>query len=479
MRRRTFLTGTLLGTAIAAVPALASANSARIAAAEAATVTVGSLAELQKAIDRAVPGDRIVLADGTYTVPSAGIAVSGRNGTTSAPITIVAESRGGVVLQGARSFVFADSSNIVISGFALRQSTTLEIPASCPRIRLTRNDLRFADVTGLDWVLVRGDDAKIDRNHFHDKTTQGIFLVVDGPGATAMAQRLTVLRNHFSDHGYGGENGGEPIRLGVSARALSSANAVVEYNLFERCDGDPETISVKSSDNTVRYNTVRDSRGGIVLRHGNRTTVAGNHLLGGGEGVRLYGNDHLVVNNYFGALTGRALVVGSGTTRDHHTGETTDERRGNDACDRAVIAHNTFVGNARTLSGESRTYAPSDVVVADNILVAASGTLVDLPQGTGFLWQGNILWGAAADGTLPNAGYRRIDPKLRPDTDGVQRLTAGSPAIDTATLTSPAVTEDLDGHVRTGARDVGADEYSTAAPVRRPLTPADVGPNAA
>ncbi|MFG3349883.1 chondroitinase-B domain-containing protein [Streptomyces sp. NPDC048018] len=479
MRRRTFLTGTLLGTALAAVPSLASANSARTAAAEAGTVTVGSLAELQKAIDRALPGDRIVLADGTYTVPTAGITVSGRNGTPAAPITIVAASRGGAVLQGARSFVFADSSNIVVSGFALRQSTTLEIPASCPRIRLTRNDLRFADVSGLDWVLVRGDDAKIDRNRFHDKTTQGIFLVVDGPGSTAMAQRLTVLRNHFSDHSYGGENGGEPIRLGVSARALSSANAVVEYNLFERCDGDPETVSVKSSDNTVRYNTVRDSRGGIVLRHGNRSTVAANHLIGGGEGVRLYGNDHLVVNNYFGALTGRALVVGSGTTRDHHSGETADERRGNDACDRAVIAHNTFVGNARTLSGESRAYAPSDVVVADNILVGGSGTLVDLPQGTGFLWQGNILWGTAADGTLPNAGYRRVDPQLRLDTDGVHRLTAGSPAIDAATRTAPAVAEDLDGHVRSGARDIGADEYSTAAPLRRPLTPVDVGPDAA
>ncbi|MER7521217.1 polysaccharide lyase 6 family protein [Streptomyces sp. NPDC126499] len=473
MRRRTFLTGTALGAAIATVPSFVTASAAT-------TVTVGSLAELQRAIDRAVAGDRIVLANGTYTVPSGGaITVSGRHGSAAAPITIVAESRGGAVLQGERGFVFTDSSDIVVSGFALRQSTTLEIPASCPRIRLTRNDLRFADVPGLDWVVVRGDDAKIDRNRFHDKTTEGIFLVVDGPGSTAMAQRTQILRNHFADHSYTGANGGEPIRLGVSSRALSSASAVVEHNLFERCDGDPEAVSVKSSDNTVRHNTIRDSRGGIVLRHGNRTTVEGNHLLGGEDGVRLYGNDHLVVNNYFGGLTGRALVIGSGTTRDHHSGETTEERRGNDACDRAVIAHNTLVGNARTLSGESRTHAPSDVVIADNIMVSATGTLVDLDRTIGFVWQGNILWGAAADGTLPSAGYRRVDPRLRLDTDGVHRLTAGSPAIDAATLTEPAVTQDLDGHPRTGARDVGADEYSALAPVRRPLTPSDVGPNAA
>ncbi|MGW3462809.1 hypothetical protein ACWDE9_25795 [Streptomyces olivaceoviridis] len=44
------------------------------------------------------------------------------------------------------------------------------------------------------------------------------------------------------------------------------------------------------------------------------------HLLDGTDGVRLYGNgnDHTVVNNYFGKLSGRALVIDSGTTRDHH-----------------------------------------------------------------------------------------------------------------------------------------------------------------
>ncbi len=475
MQRRTFLTGTLIGAAAAAVPL----SLLRPATAAAATVTVGSLTDLQAAVDRAVPGDRIVVADGTYTVPSGGsIRVAGRNGTVDAPITIVSQSRGGAVLQGERGFVLSDSSNITVSGFAFRQSSTLEIPASCPRIRLTRNDFRFADVSGLDWVVVRGDDAKIDRNRFHDRTTEGIFVVVDGPGSTAVAQRPQILKNHFADHSYTGANGGEPIRLGVSSRALSSAYAVVEYNLFERCDGDPEAISVKSSDNTIRYNTVRDSRGGIVLRHGNRSTVEGNYLLGGTDGLRLYGNDHLVVNNYLAGLSGRALVIGSGTTRDHNSGETTEERRGNDACDRAVIAYNTLVGNAGTLSGETRAYEPRDVVVADNILAGSTGSLVAMAATTGFTWQSNILWGTAANGTIPSGGYRRVDPLLRQESDGVYRLSAGSPAIDAATLTSPAVTQDLDGHPRGTSRDVGADEYTTLAPVRRPLTTADVGPDA-
>ncbi|QKW48576.1 polysaccharide lyase 6 family protein [Streptomyces buecherae] len=469
MHRRTFLAGTVLGAAAltAVLPASASA------------APVTSLKELQSAIDRAAPGARIVVANGTYTVPSGGIRVSGKHGTTSAPITITAESRGGVVLKGERGFVFDASSNVTVSGFAFRQSTSLEIPGSCQRIRLTRNDFQLADLTKLYWVVVRGDDTKIDRNHFHHKTTAGIFIVVDGPDEATMAQRLHVFRNHFSDHSFSGLNGGEAIRLGVSSRALASADAVVEYNLFERCDGDPEAVSVKSSDNTIRYNTIRDSRGGIVLRHGNRSTVEGNYLIGGADGVRVYGNDHLVVNNYLSGLSDDALVIGSGTTRDHHAGESEDERRGYDACDRAVIAHNTLLNNRNTLSSDGKPHEPRDVVVADNLLVGDAGSLVAVPKSTGFTWQGNILWGAASNGTVPTGGFTRVDPRLRKASDGVHRLAADSPAIGAATLASPAVAEDIDGHPRGDKRDIGADQYATAAPVRAPLTPADVGPNAA
>ncbi|MFE4797471.1 chondroitinase-B domain-containing protein [Streptomyces sp. NPDC056708] len=474
MQRRTFLRSTAVA-ALAAVPLTTSLSGS----ASAADIPVGSLAELQSAINGAAPGDRIVLADGTYTVPSGGaINVSAKNGTSAAQITIVSKTRGGAVLRGERSFVLSNSSNITISGFAFRQSATMEIPENCSAIRLTRNDFQFADIDGLYWVVVRANDSKIDRNRFHDKTTAGIFIVVDGPGSTAMAQNLHIFRNHFSDHSFTGSNGGEPIRLGVSGRALSSAHAVVEYNLFERCDGDPEAISVKSSDNTVRYNTIRDSRGGIVLRHGNRSTVEGNYVIGGTDGVRLYGNDHLIVNNYLSGLSSRALVIGSGTTRDHNSGETAGERRGNDACDRAVIVHNSLLGNSSTLSGETREYEPRDVVIADNLLVGDSGSLVAMGTTTGFTWQSNMVWGAASNGNIPVGGYTRVDPQLRQGSDGVLRLSAGSPAIGAATLGSPAVDDDIDGDSRGSTRDIGADEYSTLPALRHPLTTADVGPNA-
>ncbi|MFF3260648.1 chondroitinase-B domain-containing protein [Streptomyces sp. NPDC002932] len=475
MQRRTFLRSTAVA-ALAAVPLTTSLSGS----ASAADVPVATLAQLQSAINSAAPGDRIVVADGTYTVPSgSAINITGKNGTAAAQITIVSKTRGGAVLRGERGFVLSDSSNITISGFSFRQSTTMELPADCSAIRLTRNDFQLADAGDPYWLVVRADDSKIDRNHFHDKTTAGIFIVVDGTGKTAMAQNLHIFRNHFSDHSFTGANGGEPIRLGVSGRALSDANAVVEYNLFERCDGDPEAISVKSSKNTIRYNTIRDSRGGIVLRHGNRSVVEGNHLIDGIDGVRIYGNDHRIVNNYLSGLSGRALVIGSGTTRDHNSGETPDERTGNDACDRAVIVHNSLINNTGSLSGETRAYEPQDVTVADNLLVGDAGSLVAMGATTGFTWQSNLLWGAAADGNIPAGGFTRADPLLSQGADGVLRLSSGSPAIGAATLAGAAVVDDIDGDQRGSVRDIGADEYATAPALRHPLTAADVGPNAA
>jgi poly(beta-D-mannuronate) lyase len=476
MDRRAFLTG---GIGVAAVAALQLPRPGP-AGAE-ATAVVTSLSQLQSAINSAAAGTTITLANGSYAVPSGSpITISGRSGSSTAPITIQAETRGGVTLTGAQSFVFSNSSYLTISGFVFKQSTTLDLPADCSRIRLTRNDFQLAAAAD-HWVVVRGDDVKIDRNVFHDKSTLGCYLVIDGPSGDAMAQRTYILRNHFRDHSYGGSNGGEPIRLGVSSRALSTADATVEYNLFERANGDPEGISVKSSGNTIRYNTLRSSTGGIVLRHGNANRVEGNYLLTGGNGIRIYGNDHLIVNNYVADVTSAGIVLGSGSVRDHFDGESSDSRRGNDAPDRVTIVLNTLRNNAQAVAGESqRPLAPLACRISDNLLVGTSGALTDMPYQQGITWSGNILWGAATNGNIPTSGFTRADPKLTAGTDGIYRLGTGSAAANAAGVDhSTQVTDDLDGQARIAPYDVGADEFSTAQPIRRPLIAADVGPGAA
>ncbi|QNE17239.1 lyase precursor [Kribbella qitaiheensis] len=473
MDRRSFLAVGTLG-----VGAVALQLSGARSAGAGVSAIVTSLSQLQSAINSAGPGTVITLANGSYAVPSSSpITINGRNGTSAAPITIVAESRGGVTLTGSQSFVLSNSSYITISGFNFRQSTTLEIPTTCPRIRLTRNDFQFATVAE-HWVVVRGDDVKVDRNTFHDKSTKGVYLVIDGPGSTTMALRTNIARNYFRDHSYSGSNGGEPIRLGVSSRALSAADATVEYNLFERVNGDPEAISVKSSGNTIRFNTIRSSTGGIVLRHGNENRVEGNYLLSGANGIRIYGNDHLIVNNY---VSGAGIVLGSGTVRDHYDGEPSSSRTGNDAPDRVTIVLNTLRNNSQALAGESqRTLPPLGCKIQDNLLVGDSGSLVDMPYLQGITWSGNILWGGAANGNIPSSGFTRADPKLQAGSDGVCRLGSGSAALNAASQNhSGQVTDDLDGQPRVAPYDVGADESSTQPTTRHPLNPADVGPGAA
>jgi poly(beta-D-mannuronate) lyase len=406
-------------------------------------------------------------------------------------MVIEAESIGGVTIAGAAGFELADSSYITIRGFRFTQASTQSIAEDAPHVRFTRNVFELAPEV-VHWLMIEADDAEIDHNVFQDKKTQGVYVAVAGARGTppsAMAQRAFIHHNGFYDHAFTGANGGEGIRIGLSGLSLFSAHAVVEFNLFEGHNGDPEAVSVKSSDNVVRYNTVRDSKGCLVLRHGNRTTVAGNFVLGGRCGIRFYGDDHHIVDNYIAASGAQAaqepgwnaaITVGSGSVLDHRPEHTPESRRGRDAPRGVVVAFNTLVGNAVSIAGEDRELPPSGCLFANNVIVSESGPLVRLSQDplVDSRWEGNVFWGTDAVGDVPVDGYRRVDPQLTP-REGLYRPSASSPVIDAAVDLAADVGDDMDGQKRgTAKKDVGADEVSDTPIVRRPLTRADVGPNA-
>jgi len=473
MDRRTFFS------TAAAVAGTATIVAAGAAPASAAT-SVSSVAQLRTAIAAAAAGETIVVANGSYAVPAASpILVGTSAGTSLAPVTIVAQSRGGAVFDGEASFTFDGAAHVTISGFSFKQSTTFEVAATNHHLRLTRNAFEMADIGGMHSVMIRADDTKVDRNRFAGKSTLGVYLGVEGGGSTDMAQRVHIFRNHFLDQSFAGANGGEPIRLGVSPRALASGNAVVEFNLFENVNGDPEAISIKCSDNTVRFNTIRNSAGGIVLRHGNRNRVDGNYIVNGSAGIRIYGNDHLIVNNYISGISDGAIVIGKGTARDHVPGESAAARRGNDAPDNVQISFNTLWGNLNGITGETaRPEEPRHLLISENIISGGSGLLAHVPDSSGFTWAGNMLWGAAADGSIPASGFTRVDPQLAAGPDGIHRPGSGSPVVNAASRPYPAVSKDINGTDRTGIADVGAHEVSPSVP-RPPLSASDVGPNTA
>src|SRR3954471_6423245 len=79
-------------------------RSAGAAPAPEKVISVSSVAALQSAVKQAQPGDRIELADGSYSTSSA-IALT-RSGTASAPITITAQHTGKAEIKGTDGFSF-------------------------------------------------------------------------------------------------------------------------------------------------------------------------------------------------------------------------------------------------------------------------------------------------------------------------------------------------------------------------------------
>ncbi len=424
--------------------------------AHATVVTVPNVASLQAAIDSARAGQRIVLADGVHR-PGKPIKI------TKSRITVAARHAGRAVFTTG-GFEFGAVRGVTVEGFVFTGTSSLSVPAEAEASRITRTTFD-GDKSGAS-LTVSANDVQVDHNTFSNRTNEGVYLQITGPDG-AIAQRTWVHHNYFYNHSYSGLNGGESIRLGYSYKQQLSAYATIENNLFEKANGDPEAISVKSSDNTVRYNTIRDSKGYIVLRHGNRTTVEGNLLFG--SGIRFHGNDHKVFNNYVENTGDRAIVFGKGSETD--SGPTS---KSHDRPDRVAVTFNTLIGTGAVVENDTGTYAPQDCILANNIIKGSSSKFIDMMSGSTVKYEGNIVWGGTAG---ISSGYRSVDPKLVRDSNGLLRLASGSPAIETSAGTYSYVTRDFDPQSRVGKPDVGADEYSLSA-TRKPLTTADVGVSA-
>ncbi len=444
------------------------------------TVPVADSDELQDAFADARAGDRIVLADGAYSIGK----MSGKNGTADEPITVVAENRHQAVVDDGQLEV-ADSSYVTFEGLKWTNSDTLKITGS-NNVRLTRNHFRLTEESSLKWVIIQGENShhnRIDHNLFEDKQQLGNFITIDG-SETQQSQHDRIDHNHFRNMGPRAENEMEAVRVGWSEISESSGFTVLESNLFENCDGDPEIVSVKSNDNIVRYNTFRTSQGVLSQRHGNRGSFYGNFFLGEGKegtgGIRIYGQDHKIYNNYFEGLTGSgfdaALQIDGGDV------DTSGALNAHWRVYRATVVNNTFVDNVSNIEvGANYDLAPVDSVVADNVVTGDRGKLFnELMEPVDMTYAGNIAWptGSATVGVdAPPDAVRAADPLLAPDGP-VQRIGAGSPAIDAGSGGHPFVTDDMDGQARSGAVDAGADERSASAATRAPLTAADVGPGA-
>jgi poly(beta-D-mannuronate) lyase len=480
-----------------------------------APTRVASLDELERAIRGLGSGVTILLADGVYTTARL-IRIEGKRGTPEAPMVIRAEHRGQAEIAGAAGFVIARCAHLVLEGFVLTHDA--DKPAvlldDCQYVRVARNSFRLHERAQprhmehwLYAVGARSEHNRVDHNFFGRKVNSGSHVFVRGDDAALVcSQHDRIDHNHFRDVvDAGGENGHETIRTGSNDLGATgrSSFTVIEQNLLERCSGEGEIVSLKSSDNIVRDNTLVNCRGAICLRLGNNNTVSGNFVLttdGGPNrgGVKLYGFDHRVFNNYFLGLTGTgheaplALIPGTldMPTTDNY-GKKYDSLTSVPAT-RARVAFNTWIDCAPLQFGlkkdKVRTHVPSECTFVNNMVVrtgTASSPLVNLGLTRELHARGNL--GYHGGGTPQDGAARWFlweEPRLRrvegSPGPGLWRLTESSPAVDAAVQDTLAIEidDDVFGRARSGPKDIGAEEFSIETLRRRPLTPTDVGPDA-
>jgi poly(beta-D-mannuronate) lyase len=448
---------------------------------------VSSATEVAAAVAQAQPGDVVVMANGTWT--NQHIEFSAR-GNGRSPITLRAETPGQVVLNGTSRLSISGDWLVVdglrLEGGALTGGRVIEFTGDlghATNSRLTNSAIIDYNPpsrgTETDWVTLYGRNNRVDHNYFKGHDHIGQTLEVRHTSGQPDNHRID--SNYFADRPGGDGNGWETIRIGLSGVAQSSSYTVVENNLFERVDGENEAISNKSSHNTYRYNTFRDVRATLTLRHGNDATVEGNFFLGenqsGSGGVRVIGERHTIINNYFANIDdngGGAIGI--------NRGQIDAEPTGYQHVKDAVIAHNTFVDTLGTMiqftaGASDRPLLAENVTVANNLFRGSGSAVFSGTEGAGWTWEGNIAFGGSLGPKSGDDGISVVDPQLSQDPSGLWRPGPSSPAVNGSSGDySQLFVDDIDGQPRIGIADVGADENSAATIVRRPLVVGDVGP---
>jgi len=469
------------------------------------TRTVKNYNELKTALSSMNPGDIIELEDGTYS--GNGLTVT-QSGCEERPIIVRAKNIGQAKLTGKLYFTLKNISYVTFEGlnFDLDPVSSIFKMEGCSYVRITRNEFRMKKETEgqtSKWILI-GDEwnnlvcnshhNRIDHNLFDGKYDGGSWVVIDGAHGTTpgdISKHDRIDHNHFRNNTPRVSNEKETIRIGVSDLTPCSAYCTVEYNLFENCDGDPEIVSVKSCDNLVKGNTFRGCLGTVCLRQGSRNTVDGNYFFGDGKivdgngcgGIRVYGIDHKIINNYFEGLTGEKWDAACTITNGDVTNPSSSWSSHN-IPENVVFAFNTYINNKSDIeigftNSDKYSKTPKNCLITNNIYVQPENPIVTIhtaKAASGVTFANNIMH-ATENGsigtTLAESQAMQINPLLVLSncvTDGdncsnllpyaAYKLSENSPAIDKATINNAYSILDFEGQIRTGNKDIGADEYN-------------------
>ena len=343
------------------------------------TILVSSLPELNNAIGNAQPGDTVILKDGIWTDCKIAIPCSG---TENAPIVFKAQTAGKVLING-KSFLRIGGNNIVIEGLNFKDGAAADGNVWEFRLKgAVANDCRITNCSINNfnntqrikenyWVALYGKHNRIDHCTFYNKKNLGVLIAVILDDDRSRLNGHSIDSNYFAPRPPLASNAGEIIRVGVSQHCTFYSNTIIRNNLFDRCDGEVEIISIKSCGNIIRNNVFKECQGGLNLRHGNNNTAEGNIFLGndkeGTGGVRIINEGNWVVNNLFYHCRGvdfrspLAIMNGVPNSPAYRYLPVRD----------AVVANNTFINctpfSLCEGSDSERSVAPANVYIFKNV----------------------------------------------------------------------------------------------------------------
>lgn len=382
-----------------------------------------TLDKVASTLSGACPGDRILIEEGVY---SDRLLKWIGHGTEGNPVRIEAATPGGVVITGGSTLRLAGEW-VEVSGLCFRDGTAPsgsviefrcggEVASNC---RLTEcvvdgyNPLRRD--AAYSYILLYGRHNRVDHCTLTGKLNLGVTLIVMLNEPRSQQNFHRIDHNWFGPRPVYGSNGAETIRVGTSQQAYSSSNTLIEENLFDRCNGEVEVVSIKSSDNTIRRNTFFECEGVLALRHGDRNTVEENLFVGHGKrntgGIRVINAGHKVRRNTLVGLAGTrffsalALMDAVPNSLPNRYCQVED----------VELTENTFIDCANIEFGTGRdlerTLAPERVLFAGNTIVnpKAVAPFMAVDRTDGFTFRDNRV---ALARPCRIRGFENVRPQL-------------------------------------------------------------------
>lgn len=234
------------------------------------SLTVCNGYELRSALQAAGAGSSIVLAPGNYgDVGGFSLASSGVSLRVQSPLRTVL--RAPLEVHGDR---------VDLDGIAFEEHVHL----AGAGLTITNSQLNG----GLN---ISGIDVEVAYCEIGGHVGRGIAI-----GSTA--RNCHVHHNYLHDQISAGDDGNATILVGGSMRSTDTpVNALIEYNLLERCKGGNETLGVKSSGNTIRFNTAVECKN-FTNRHGENNTWAANTFINSYT-ITIHDQNNQVLGNKF------------------------------------------------------------------------------------------------------------------------------------------------------------------------------------